>query len=194
MQTTSDHGLRKIQDMTRLISLVVLGLHSYYCCYHAFETWQITGSITDRLLTVLHHSEIFENFHSAKLISIGFLIISMVGERSRKDPQLTYKTGITYLLIGLGLYYLSYHVLSIRLSSTTAAILYMTTTTIGYILVLSGGTWLSRVFQQKFSNNDIFNRENESFPQEEIVSENCNYLSYKRIDENQYRLIIEKEI
>ena len=42
----------------------------------------------------------------------------------------------------------------------------------GYILVLTGGTLLSRVIQTKFNNKDIFNKENESFPQEERLLQN----------------------
>jgi len=39
-------------------------------------------------------------------------------------------------------------------------------------LVLSGGTLLSRVIQQKLNSKDIFNKENETFPQEERLLEN----------------------
>src|SRR5699024_4638291 len=45
--------------------------------------------------------------------------------------------------------------------------LYMSMTGIGYLLILSGGTLLSRIIKNKFNNKDIFNRENETFPQEE---------------------------
>jgi hypothetical protein len=44
-------------------------------------------------------------------------------------------------------------------------------TGIGYLLVLTGGTWLSRVLTEKL-NQDIFNSENETFPQEERKLEN----------------------
>ena len=40
------------------------------------------------------------------------------------------------------------------------------------MLVLSGGTLLSRVIQQKLNSKDIFNKENETFPQEERLLEN----------------------
>ena len=39
MQTgESEQGLRKILDMTRLISIVMLGIHFYYYCYAALTT------------------------------------------------------------------------------------------------------------------------------------------------------------
>jgi hypothetical protein len=40
------------------------------------------------------------------------------------------------------------------------------------MLVLSGGTLLSRVIQQRLNSKDIFNKENETFPQEERLLEN----------------------
>lgn len=37
----NDLSLRKITDMTRLISLLILGLHFYFFCYNAFDQWQL---------------------------------------------------------------------------------------------------------------------------------------------------------
>jgi hypothetical protein len=34
-------------------------------------------------------------------------------------------------------------------------------------LILTGGTLLSRIIKSRLNNTDIFNRENETFPQEE---------------------------
>src|SRR5690606_36305550 len=49
--------------------------------------------------------------------------------------------------------------------------LYAVDVSAGYILVLSGGTLLSRHIKLQF-RKDIFNRKNESFPQEERLLEN----------------------
>ncbi len=54
----------------------------------------------------------------------------------------------------------------------TTAILYMVLTGIGFLLVLTGGTLLSRIIRDKINNKDIFNKENETFPQEERLLEN----------------------
>src|SRR6185503_12863289 len=42
---------------------------------------------------------------------------------------------------------------------------------IGYLLMVTGGTWLTRLLKEKL-NKDIFNSENETFPQEERKLEN----------------------
>jgi hypothetical protein len=52
------------------------------------------------------------------------------------------------------------------------AIVYIGITSIGYLLVLSGGTSLSRIIRNSLKNKDIFNKENETFPQEERLLEN----------------------
>ena len=48
---------------------------------------------------------------------------------------------------------------------------YITITSLGYISILTGGTLLSRLLKFSFSK-DIFNKYNESFPQEERLLEN----------------------
>ncbi|WP_205569491.1 YWFCY domain-containing protein [Arachidicoccus soli] len=44
---------------------------------------------------------------------------------------------------------------------------YILFTFTGYLLVLAGGTLLSRIIKNKLNSQDIFNKENETFPQEE---------------------------
>jgi hypothetical protein len=43
----NEQGLRKILDMTRLISIVILSIHFYYYCYLAFQVLQLTAPLTD---------------------------------------------------------------------------------------------------------------------------------------------------
>ena len=47
----------------------------------------------------------------------------------------------------------------------------MSITVLGYLIFLSGGTLLTRTIKQNF-DNDIFNKSNESFPQEERLLTN----------------------
>ena len=55
---------------------------------------------------------------------------------------------------------------------TTLALLYMGSASTGFLLMLTGGTLLSRIIKSKFNHKDIFNKENETFPQEERLLEN----------------------
>ncbi len=54
---------------------------------------------------------------------------------------------------------------------SSGALLYMGVTGLGYLLFLSGGTMLSRIIRDRLKD-DIFNSENETFPQEERLIEN----------------------
>jgi hypothetical protein len=168
----NEQGLRKILDLTRLISIVLLGIHFYYYCYVAFQTWQLTAPITDRILANIQNTGLFDNFHKSKLIALGFLSISLLGAKGRKDKKLNYNTASSYIITGLLIFFLSYPLLLIKLKLETSAIIYISVTIIGFVLILTGGTLLSRVIQFKLKNKDIFNKENESFPQEERLIKN----------------------
>jgi hypothetical protein len=173
MQTgENEQALRKILDMTRLISIAILVLHFYYYCYTAFEQWHLTVTLTDRLMGNIRNTGLFNNFNTSKLIALGFLIISLMGAKGRKDEKLSYKTAFAYIITGLLIYFLSYFSLLPQMALTTAAMLYIGITAVGFMLVLSGGTLLSRVIQQKLNSKDIFNKENETFPQEERLLQN----------------------
>lgn len=168
----NEQGLRKILDMTRLISIVVLGLHFYYYCYRAFEQWQLTATLSDRLLGNIKKTGLFSHLYTSKSIALGFLIISLLGARGKKEEKLNFKTGFAYIIGGLLIYFLSWLALLPAWATTTTATIYICVTSIGFILILTGGTLLSRVIQLKLNNKDIFNKENETFPQEERLLQN----------------------
>jgi hypothetical protein len=172
MQTgENDQAMRKILDMTRLISIMVLILHFYKECYVAFASWHFVSTLTDRLLENIIRTGLFSNFYKAKLIALGFLMIALIGVQGKKDEKQTFKTAGIYLLAGLVFFFISGLVLLVNLEISVLALLYIGITTLGYMLFLSGGTMLSRIIQDKLKE-DIFNTENETFPQEERLIEN----------------------
>lgn len=168
----NEQALRKILDMTRLISIVILVIHFYYYCYAAFQEWGLISTFSDRILGNIYRTGIFSNFVKSKLIALGFLVISLLGAKGRKDEKLNYKIAFAYLITGLLLYFASYLSMMLQLPAQEKAIIYISITAIGFLLVLSGGTLLSRIIKNKFNNKDIFNKENETFPQEERLLEN----------------------
>jgi hypothetical protein len=168
----NEQALRKILDMTRLISITILGIHFYYYCFSAFEEWHLTTTLTSRLISNINNTGLFQPFNKSKFFALGFLLISLLGAKGRKDEKLSYKKALTYLGIGLTIYFVSYVTLLLKFSLTTVAIIYMSMTAIGFMLVLSGGTLISRVIKSKLNSKDIFNKENETFPQEERLLQN----------------------
>lgn len=173
MNTGEDErGLRKILDMTRLISMMVLGLHFYYTCYQAFYQWSLTAGISDNLLRNIKNTGLFDRFATAKCIALGFLVISLLGAKGKKEEKLNFKTASLYIAVGLVFYFMSSVVLMTNLALHQKAIAYMSVTIFGFVLMLTGGTYLSRIIRQQLNNNDIFNKENETFPQEERLLQN----------------------
>src|SRR5690606_34928327 len=99
------------------------------------------------------------------------LMISLLGIKGKKAEKMNFKTAFAYIFSGLVLYFLSCLILYIPANFNVIAIAYMTMCSVGFMAVLSGGTLLSRIIKDRLKD-DIFNAENESFPQEERLLEN----------------------
>lgn len=167
----NEQGLRKILDFTRLSAIFILLLHFYFYCYQAFEAWGWTANLSDNLLKNIQRSGLFNNFNRSKFIALGMLIISLMGSRGRKKENIRWQTIAAYILIGILLYFGSQLLLKLYSDIETVAIIYSSVTTLGFVLILSGGNLLSRLIKLKLSN-DIFNQLNETFPQEERLLQN----------------------
>src|SRR5580704_2283892 len=102
MQTGENaQGLRRVMELSRTISLLVLLLHFYYYCFSAFRQWKWETQITDRLIANIVHTGIFRGFNNAKIIALGFLIISLIGTSGRKNENLSYQIAAVYFTAGL---------------------------------------------------------------------------------------------
>ncbi|MFD0763239.1 conjugal transfer protein MobC [Mucilaginibacter lutimaris] len=172
MQTgENDQAMRKILDMTRLISIGILLLHFYVVCYGAFVEWGWMSDLSDRLLGNVVKTGLFSSFLKPKLIALGFLAIALIGVKGKKDEKQNLKGALLYVLVGLVVYFVSYLSLLVPAGVQLVALIYMGTTGLGFLLILSGGTMLSRIIRDKLEG-DIFNRDQETFPQEERLLEN----------------------
>lgn len=172
MDTGEDkQGLRKIIDLTRMISLAILSVHLYLICYQAFKECGLTAELTDKLLVNIAKLPVFEGLFKPKLAALFCLCISLLGAKGKKDEKAEGKTIVVYLLSGLLVYGLSFLSLYLLSANAVVAILYIGLTSTGYLLILAGGVRLSRLIKLNL-NKDIFNRLNETFPQEERLLEN----------------------
>lgn len=172
MQTGEDtQGLRKIIDFTRLISIFILSIHFYISCYAAFQHWGWTAEITSRIIMNIGKTGLFTGMLKPKLAALLFLVISLVGVKGKKDEKINRRIISAYLITGMLLYFVGMLCFYLDAKAVVIAVSYIVITTIGYLLILTGGTYLSRLLKNKLSN-DIFNSENETFPQEERLLEN----------------------
>ncbi|MFZ6012959.1 MAG: YWFCY domain-containing protein, partial [Bacteroidota bacterium] len=167
----NEQALRKIIDFIRLLSIVVLLFHFYFFCYQAFESWGLTSEFVDRIVYGLRNTGIFKSVYHAKLVSFGLLSVSLIGAKGKKDEKINVRTSVLYIITGLLIFVLCHFVLLAPFEDIILVGLYVTLTSLGYLLMLTGGTWLSRLIKFNF-RKDIFNRLNESFPQEERLLEN----------------------
>jgi len=165
MQTgENEQALRKIIDFTRLLSITILLLHFYLSCHAAFQSEHLTHRIVDHILLPLSKMAIFKTSLWAKLCALILLIVSLLGSKGKRDEKIRPKTIITYCVAGLLIYFLSRYLIFMPW-------LYMGATAFGYLLFMTGGSLLFRMLKLKMGS-DIFNKENETFPQEERLLEN----------------------
>jgi len=167
----NEMGLKKIMDMTRLISIVILLLHYYNNCYVAFLEKGWTHAIGNKMLDMIGRTGLLNSFHKAKFMALGFLALSLLGVKARKGEKFNYHLTILYLLTGTMLYFISGLLLLLPANNTIIALSYMMTTSWGYIFFMTGGTHVARIIKKNLSA-DVFNTINETFPQEERLLEN----------------------
>src|SRR4051812_13866027 len=108
MNTGEDtQGLRKIIDLTRLISLAILAIHFYIICYKAFLYWGWTAELTNRLIGNLVGTGLFNGILKPKLAALLLLVVSLLGVKGKKDEKIKKNSIVAYLSFGLPAYLLS---------------------------------------------------------------------------------------
>lgn len=167
----NEQGLRTIIDFVRKGSIIVLILHFYIYCYAAFEKWGLTFKISKSILLNFSRFELFASPFYAKIFSIALLILSLIGVKGKKDEKINRSSIITFIVLGLIIYFTSGLLFYSGLPVEPLAVSYICLTSTGFILFLTGGARLSRLLKLQL-NKDIFNELNETFPQEERLLEN----------------------
>jgi len=106
MNTGEDvQGLRKIIDFTRLLSIFILAIHFYIVCYQAFTVWEWTAGITDRIVSNIARTGLFDGLLRAKLAALLLLVVSLIGVKGKKDERILLKPILVYLGFGSVLYF-----------------------------------------------------------------------------------------
>lgn len=162
-------GLAKVIDFMRAISILFVLIHCYWFCYESFREWNITIEVVDRILMNFQkNTGLFSSLLWTKLFAVLFLGLSCLGTRGVKDEKITWRNIILLLVVGFITFFLNWMLLAIP---KVGAILYISSLAIGYICLLMGGTWMSRLLKNNLMD-DVFNVENESFMQETRLMEN----------------------
>jgi uncharacterized protein YdcH (DUF465 family) len=167
----NEQGLRKIIDLTRFCSMAILMLHFYQYGYVGFRLWGYTHEFIDRVQLNVAKTGLYDSIWTSKLLCLGLLLVSLIGAKGKKDEEKRFAHATILLAAGIGVFAWSHFLFLISAPTGFVIGLYIAVTVSGYLTVLTAGTWLSRLVKLRL-RNDIFNKLNESFPQEERLLEN----------------------
>ena len=143
-------ALHKNLELIRFVSVALLLVHFYAACFPAFTSWGLTSTFATKVLFRLSNALfLLRGITAPKLTVLVLLAISQFGEQGKKDTDLTMQPILTWIAFGLLLYFSSTFLLDASFSETTIAVLYITSTSTGYLCVLFGGARLSRLIHVK---------------------------------------------
>ena len=159
-------ALGKIMDFLRAVSIILAIMNVYWYCYEAMHIWGVTIGVVDRILINFNRTGgLFHSILYTKLFSLLLLALSCLGTKGVKAEKMSWNRIWTVLAVGFFLFFLNWWILLLPISNLGNATLYIFTMTAGYICLLMGGLWMSRLLRHNLME-DVFNNENESFMQE----------------------------
>ena len=165
-------ALGKIMDFLRTVSIILAIMNVYWYCYKAMHIWGVTIGVVDRILINFNRTGgLFHSILYTKLFSLLLLALSCLGTKGVKAEKMSWNRIWTVLAVGFFLFFLNWWILLLPISNLGNATLYIFTMTAGYICLLMGGLWMSRLLKHNLME-DVFNNENESFMQETKLMEN----------------------
>ena len=165
-------ALGKVMDFMRGISVILLLVNCYWFCYEAFHVWGFTLGIIDKILMNFQRTTgLFSSILWTKLFCVVFLALSCLGTKGVKEEKITWAKIWTVLFSGFVFFFLNWWLLALPIGKVGAASFYIFTLSVGYICLLMGGVWMSRLLKNNLMD-DVFNTENESFMQETRLMKN----------------------
>ena len=173
MQQEDDlRGLAKVMEFMRAISIIFIVVHIYWFCYQAIVDMGINIGVVDKILLNFQNTAgLFSNLLVTKVFVIIFLALSCLGTKGVKNQKMTWQKIYATFLGGLVLFFMNWWLLDLPFSPIVNMVIYTITITVGYILLLMSGVWISRMFKHNLME-DVFNVANESFMQETRLMEN----------------------
>ena len=159
-------ALAKIMDFLRAVSIILVVIHIYWYCYEAIQLWGINIGVVDIMLMNFQRTAgLFGSIIYTKIFALVLLALSCLGTTGVKEEKITWKKIWTVLAVGFILFFLNWWILALSLPIEANTALYIATMAAGYICLLMGGLWMSRLLKYNLME-DVFNNENESFMQE----------------------------
>lgn len=167
MQQEDDlRGLAKVMDFMRALSILFVVINVYWFCYEQIAEWGINIGVVDRILLNFDRTAgLFGNILWTKLFAVVFLALSCLGTKGVKEEKITWRRIIAVISTGGVLFFFNWWLLELPLPTVADTAFYILTVSVGYICLMMGGVWMSRLLKNNLMD-DVFNTENESFQQE----------------------------
>lgn len=167
MQQEDDlRGLAKVMDFMRALSILFVVINVYWFCYGQIVEWGLNIGVVDRILLNFNRTAgLFGNILWTKLFAVVFLALSCLGTKGVKEEKITWRRIIAVLSTGGVLFFFNRWLLELPLPTVANTAFYILTVSVGYICLMMGGVWMSRLLKNNLMD-DVFNTENESFQQE----------------------------
>lgn len=161
-----------MMDFMRALSILFVVINIYWYCYGQMAAWGINIGVVDKILLNFDRTAgLFHNILWTKLFAVVFLALSCLGTKGVKEEKITWNKIIVSLAVGFVLLFFNWWILSSPLPMEANTGFYILTMSVGYICLLMGGVWMSRLLKNNMMD-DVFNIENESFMQETRLIEN----------------------
>ena len=159
-------ALAKIMDFLRAVSIILVVMNVYWYCYEAVRLWGVDIGVVDRILMNFNRTAgLFYSILYTKLFAVILLALSCLGTKGVKGEKITWERIWAVLAAGFVLFFLNWWILALPLPIEAVTALYILTVGGGYVCLLMGGLWMSRLLKHNLME-DVFNNENESFMQE----------------------------
>ena len=159
-------ALAKIMDFLRAVSIILVVMNVYWYCYEAVRLWGVDIGVVDKILMNFNRTAgLFHSILYTKLFAVILLALSCLGTKGVKGEKITWERIWTVLAAGFVLFFLNWWILALPLPIEAVTALYILTVGGGYVCLLMGGLWMSRLLKHNLME-DVFNNENESFMQE----------------------------
>ncbi len=159
-------SLAKIMDMLRGVSLILVVANIYWFCQSLIGGWRFHSETMKVLANLNEAGGLFNNPWNAKWWALLLLALSCFGTKGVKNEKIKWVQIWLFLSVGSALFFLNWWMLSIGWT-----VIYIVTTAVGFVCLLLGGVWMSRLLKNNMMD-DRFNDENESFQQETRLMEN----------------------
>lgn len=171
MQGEDDlRGLAKIMAFMRAVSILLVLMHFYWYCFSFFLQQGWTLQIINKILINFNQTAgLFSETYYTKIFAFILLGISCLGTKGVKSEKIKKSKIFSLLISGFVMFF--FNTILLEYSFRNNTIIYMTTTGLGYILLMVAGSWANRLFHSNLMD-DVFNLENESFQQETRLIEN----------------------